>query len=106
MGSEIGCKFPIALITQRLNRAHYRGWIEVVSLGQSPGGEKVSFFGVIQNVAKQFLPAGAEIRLGLRKAGFQRGKPRLSLIVAANHFTSVCSRSHGTDLRHALTPGT
>ena len=95
----------ISFITKRLNGADDRGWIQIVSFGQSPGGKKISLFGVIQNVAKQPLTTAAEIRLGLREAGFQCREPRFSVIVGANHSTSVCSRSYGTYLRHALTPG-
>jgi NAD(P)-dependent dehydrogenase (short-subunit alcohol dehydrogenase family) len=49
--------------------------------------------------------AAAVKEIGRNVTGIQGDVSNLGNLDRADHSTSVCSRSYGTDLRHALTPG-
>src|SRR5579883_3237625 len=77
VGAQVGeevCEFAVA---EDLNRPHDGRCVYFVAFCEFPGGEEIRIFGVLEDHAQQFAPAGAELVLRLRKARFQAG---LSLV--------------------------
>ena len=68
--SQIGGEVGKTLITQRLDRAHNRRCIDVVTFRQLAGREKERFFVLVENLPDQATSRTAQGRPG--KANFKR----------------------------------
>ena len=58
MRPQIGGKFGIALIAKRLDAAHDRGFVYVITLGESARRQEVIVLGIIHDGRKQLGAAG------------------------------------------------
>src|SRR5579871_2052082 len=74
MQTQVVGKFGEARVSQRLNRAHHRGGIDVVTFGHFARREETGFLAVLHDGAHQRLAARTQFSARRRKAAFNRGR--------------------------------